>query len=385
MQTAPHPASGMPMDFAQARALFPFLEKQVYFNTSAVAPASVRLSDGYHRIVEQWTENGFDYIAAERSADRAREAAARLLGCSAADIAQIASVSAAAGLVAAQFLPARPGENVVIGAQEYSSNHFPWRHLASRGYDVRQVAFRNGGLSPEDVAAAVDGGTRLLAASAVQTATGHRTDLGALSAIARKSGAWFFVDGSQSMGALDMSGDLAGIDFLATADHKFLLNAARGMGYFYVRPSLRDRIVPFGAGWKAGEKPLESFFGPRMELSATASRFDNSVSWLAAMGDEICFALIEEIGPSRIYERNARIAGMLRDALAARGLAPLRMAPENRSHVVALPLAGRDPAAVLGRLRERNVICAARDGNLRVSVNFYNDETDVERLAAALG
>ncbi len=372
------------MDIADARALFPLLEKQTYFNTSAVAPANIRLAEGYHRFIEQWTDSGFDYIAAERSADRARMAVARLIGCGADDVAQIASVSAAAGLVAAQFLPAKPGENVVVGAQEYSSNHFPWRQLESRGYTVRQVAFRGGGLCPDDVAAAVDGGTRLLAASAVQTASGHRTDLAALSSVARSAGAWFFVDGSQSVGALDMSRDLAGIDFLATADHKFLLNAARGMGYFYVRPSLRESIVPFGAGWKAAGKPLESFFGPRMELSATASRFDNSISWLAAVGDEICLALIEEIGPSRIYESNARIAGALRDALAARGHAPINMAPENRSHVVALPLAGRDPAAVLAGLREKGVVCAARDGNLRVSVNFYNDETDVERLAAAL-
>ena len=79
-------------------------------------------------------------------------AVARLIGADAADIALIPSVSSAAGLVAAQFGPAEPGQNVVIGEREYSSNHFPWRQLAHKGYDVRQVPFRNGGLEPDDVA-----------------------------------------------------------------------------------------------------------------------------------------------------------------------------------------------------------------------------------------
>ena len=35
-----------------------------------------------------------------------------------------------------------------------------------------------------------------------------------------------------------------------------------------------------------GRVPFEAFFGPEMDLSPTASRFDNSISWLAAVGNE---------------------------------------------------------------------------------------------------
>ena len=115
-------------------------------------------------------------------------AVAALLGAEPSDVALIASVSAAAGLVAAQFGPGRAGQNVVIGEREYSSNHFPWRLLARKGYDVRQVPFRNGGLEPDDIAQHVDEGTVLVAFSGVQTATGHRSDIAAISAIARRRG-----------------------------------------------------------------------------------------------------------------------------------------------------------------------------------------------------
>ena len=367
-----------------AREEFPFLADRVYLNTAAVGLGCRRLASAYKSFIDEWTADGLDFVRAERASDASRAAFARIIGASPDDVALIPAVSAAAGLVAAQFTGAAAGENLVIGAQEYSSNHFPWRQLAARGYDIRQVPFRGGGIDPDDLATRVDGGTRLIALSAVQTATGHRSDLASVSAIASGVGAWVFVDGSQSVGALDMAADLPGIDFLAASDHKFLLNAARGMGYLYVRQSLREQILPLGAGWKAGAVPLESFFGPRMELSDTASRFDSSISWLAAIGDEVCLSLLEQVGPSDIYAWNRTLAATLRQALADASVSVLQLPAANQSHIVAVPLGGRDPAPVLARLRSSGIICSARDGNLRISLHFYNNLADIERLTTAL-
>ena len=229
-------------------------------------------------------------------------------------------MSSAAGLVAAQFGPAAPGENVVIGEREYSSNHFPWRQLARKGYDVRQVPFRNGGLEPEDVAQRVDGGTRLVAFSGVQSATGHRSDIAAISALAREVGAIVFVDGSQLVGALPVAEDLRHVDVLATADHKFLLNAGRGMGYCYLSPAAQERFTPINAGWRAGADPFESFFGPTMDLSPTASRFDNSISWLAAIGNRAALGSSTSSAPTPSTPATASSRSVLRAALAECGL-----------------------------------------------------------------
>jgi selenocysteine lyase/cysteine desulfurase len=89
----------------KARAEFPLLEDRVCLNAAAVASC---------------------------------HAFARIIGATSEDVALIRSVSAAAGLVAAQFVEALGDENLRIGAQEYSSNHFPWRQLAGRGHEVRQ-------------------------------------------------------------------------------------------------------------------------------------------------------------------------------------------------------------------------------------------------------
>src|ERR1700712_371160 len=212
------------MDFATARDLFPVTRRIAYLNTAAVGLASSRLTEAYARVLANWTANGFDYVRGEAAARAARNSVAQLIGASAADVALVPSVSAAAGLVAAQFLPAARGENLVVGEQEYSSNQFPWRQLVHRGYGIRLAAFRDGGIVPEEIARHVDGGTRLIAVSAVQSATGHRTDLAALFRIAREHGALLFVDASQAVGALDVTGDTPLADFMAFSDHKFLLN-----------------------------------------------------------------------------------------------------------------------------------------------------------------
>ena len=372
------------LDITEARRRFPATQQVAYFNTAAVGLASDTVAATYRALVEEWTEHGFDWMRGETSAENARRSAAALLGAEASDVALIASVSAAAGLVAAQFGPARTGQNIVIGEREYSSNHYPWRLLAAKGYDVRQVAFRNGGLEPDDVAEHVDARTQLVAFSAVQTATGHRSDVAAIASLAREVGALVFVDGSQAIGALPVADDLGHVDVLATADHKFLMNAGRGMGYCYLSPAAQDRFVPVNAGWKAGAVPADSFFGPTMTLSTTASRFDSSISWMAAAGNEAALSVLQEFGPEAVYRRNRELADLLRTSMSELGWAPADLPPANRSTIVAVPLRGTDPGALLADLRRRGTVCAARDGNLRLAVHFYNHEEDVERVVEAL-
>jgi cysteine desulfurase/selenocysteine lyase len=367
-----------------ARDLFPATAGRAYFNTAAVGLASGRLAEAYRAFIDEWAADGLDYGRGERAAGLARSAVARLIGADAADIALIPAVSAAAGLVAAQFGPAGPGESIVIGQREYSSNHYPWRLLAGKGYDVRQVPFRNGGLEPDDIARRVDGGTRLVAFSGVQSATGHRSDIAAISGLARAVGAIVFVDGSQLVGAVPVASDLRHVDVLVAPDHKFLLNAGRGMGYCYLSPAAQARFTPVSAGWRAGSSPFDSFFGPAMNLSATASRFDSSISWLAAIGNQAALHVFDDFGPGAIYARNRELTARLRAALTGIGWNPADLPAQNQSTIVSVPLGDQGAAQLLSTLFEQGVICSARDGNLRLAVHFYNHEDDIERLVTAL-
>jgi cysteine desulfurase / selenocysteine lyase len=371
-------------DIRAARLLYPATGEFAYFNTAAVGLASRPMADAYEAFLNEWITNGLDYVRGEEAAENARSSVAALMGTARENVALIASVSAAAGLVAAQLRRATGAENVVIGEREYSSNHFPWRQLTNNGYEVRQVPFRNGGFEPEEVAKHVDADTRLVAFSGVQSATGHRSDVAAICTLARGVGAIVFVDASQMLGAMPVGDHLEHVDVLASADHKFLLHAGRGLGYCYLSPRVRKDFIPINAGWKAGAVPLESFFGPRMELSSTASRFDNSISWLAAVGNEAALSLFDDFGPETIYDRNAELSALLRSALVDAGWPPVPLPAANQSSIVSVPLGDRDGPNVVGALKERRIACAARDGNLRLAIHFYNHEDDIDRLIRAL-
>ncbi len=375
--------SAIDINIEDARSLFPATGRLAYFNTAAVSLGSTALEAAYTTLIDDWTRSGFDFARGEQAGENARAAFAAVVGARVEDIALIPSVSAAAGLIASQFGPAERGENILIGEREYSSNHFPWRMLEHKGYELRITPFRNGGLEPDDVAERSDEGTRLIAFSAVQTASGHLTDVPAMTQIARRVGAWTFVDGAQAAGALPVAHYLEDIDFFVAPNHKFLLNAARGMGYCFINRRVRDSLVPTCAGWKAGAVPFDSFFGPEMTLSPTASRFDNSPAWMAAVGDEAALSLFDRFGPDALFARNRQLVSELRERLTDVGIST-DVPPANESTIVAIPIGGEDPGTLLERLSDAGVVCSLRDGHLRAAIHFYNNADDLDRLVSGL-
>ena len=155
------------MDLAALRSLFPGLERRVYLNTATMALGSLPVRGAYEHALAEWTAGEFAWPEAEHAPDEARALFPRIVGADPDEIALVPSVSTAAGIVAAQFPPAQPGETVLVGDIEYCSNFYPWQLLAERGYDVRLVAAVDGMLPPEAYAARADGGARLIAVSAV--------------------------------------------------------------------------------------------------------------------------------------------------------------------------------------------------------------------------
>jgi selenocysteine lyase/cysteine desulfurase len=297
------------------------------------------------------------------------------------EVAIVPAVSVAAGIVAANLPPAARGENIVVAESEFASNYYPWVLLRERGYQVRTVPFTEDGVSADAYGNAGDGGTRLIAVSAVHSPNGFRTDLAALSRIAARSGAWLFVDACQAAGSVSVDVVRDGVDFLAAASHKFLLGS-RGMGYLYVRPQLLDRIRPIFPGWKAARKPLGAFYGPEMDLSPTASKLDTSLAWFAALAEQASLGIFQRFGIQPILARNAQLSQRLLDALLANGIS-LRPFPEqHRSPIVSVPV--KNAENTMARLRAAGVVASMRAGRIRLALHFYNLEEEIDRVAELL-
>jgi selenocysteine lyase/cysteine desulfurase len=364
---------------------FPVARNWAYFDHAAVAPLPRRSGDAVRSWIEHQAGHGVvGWPELERRVEGIRDQVAVLINADRDEIAFISSTTQGIGLIAEGY-PWREGDNVVTAADEYPSNLYPWMNLASRGVAVRMVPARGGRIPVEDLAAAIDRATRVLAISHVEFATGFRNDLDALAELCRARGVALFVDAIQGLGPFRIDVRRTPIDFLAADGHKWLLGP-EGAGFLYVRRDWIDRLRPLGVGWHS---VVGSYNAPQPEfrLKPNAQRWEGgsfNMPGLLAFGASL--GLILEWGPDAVSRRILDRAQTVRELAASSGWAVYgsELAAE-RSAIVVLECPGADPAAAARELRRRDrVVAACRRGRLRISPHAYNNDEDLDRLRAGL-
>ncbi|MGP0067182.1 MAG: aminotransferase class V-fold PLP-dependent enzyme [Isosphaeraceae bacterium] len=364
---------------------FPVARNWAYFDHAAVSPLPRRSGE----VLREWTfeqeQNGVvGWPEQERRLELARDRVAGLINAHRDEIAFINSTTHSIGLIAEGY-PWRDGDSVVTAAEEYPSNLLPWMNLAARGVEVRQVASREGRIWLEDLVAAIDRSTRLLAISHVEFATGFRNDLDALAEICQARGVALFVDAIQGLGPYRIDVRRTPIDFLAADGHKWLLGP-EGAGFLFIRRDWIDRLRTIGVGWHS---VVGSYNAPRVELrlKPNAQRWEGgsfSMPGLLTFGASV--ELFHEWGLEAVARRIVDRAEAVRELAATAGWTVYGSLRESdRSTIVVLERAGVDPAAAAIELRRtRGLVVACRRGRLRISPHVYNNQDDLERLRAGL-
>ena len=172
----------------------------------------------------------------------------------------------------AEGYPWQTGDNVVVPADEYPTNLHPWRHLQSRGVEVREVQSVHNRLPVEVLQRAMDGRTRMVSISLVQYGTGFRADLEGLGKVCAQKGVFLTVDGIQGLGVLPVHPKKLGVHALACGGSKWLLGP-QGVGFLYLDQSWREKIRPTSVGWHSVEDPFQ-FRHEFPPLAASAKRYE---------------------------------------------------------------------------------------------------------------
>lgn len=367
------------------RAEFPVTRHWAFLNHAAVAPLSRR---AYERILE-WAADFADHGNVHeadwyRHVECVRAQSARLIAATPEEIAFLKNTSEGLSLVA-EGLDLRPGDSVVAVAREFPANIYPWLHLERRGVKVRFVEPADQGrVRLEQIAAAIDASTRLLTISFVQYASGFRSDLAALGALCRERNVLFCVDAIQGLGVFPVDVGVMQIDFLVADGHKWLL-APEGAAIFYCRRALLDRLRPISVGWKSVANHA-AFANIDFRFPETAARFECgslNVAGIAALGASL--GLLEEVGIAEIERRVLTITERITQRLSEAGAniySP--RGPGEWSGIVSFDWPGADPKRVKPFCLTRQVVISHREGRLRASPHFYNDESDVDALLDAL-
>lgn len=316
--------------------------------------------------------------------DRLRRTVARLINAAPEEIAIVQNTSHGLNLVA-QSLPFRPGDNIIFCDMEFPSNVYPWMLLErQKGVEARCVPHDRGGLTVEVLEAHADRRTRAVAVSSVEFLTGFRTDLAAIGEWCRAHGAYFIVDGIQSLGAIPMDVRALGIDFLACGGPKWLMGPV-GVGFLYCRRELLEEMSPPMAGcisvvnWQEWRQYDLTFL-------PDAHRFDLGGSNLVGMtGLMTAIELLLETGIENIHRHTLYLTERLIADLQRRGYPVVsNLDPAHRSAIVSFAVSG-DVRAAHARLREAKVAVSLRESYIRVSPHGYNTEEEVMRVGEVLG
>ncbi len=365
---------------------FPVARKWAYLDHAAVAPLPRRSGEALRGwIAGQENDGVIGWPANERRLEAIRDRVAALINADRDEIAFISSTTHGIGLIAEGY-PWRAGDTVVTAADEYPSNLYPWMNLESRGVGVRQVPSRGGRIELEDLDAAIDGSTRLLAISHVEFATGFRNDLDALGELCQARGIALFVDAIQGLGPHRIDVRRTPIDFLAADGHKWLLGP-EGAGLLFVRRDWIDRLRPIGVGWHS---VVGSYNAPAPEfrLKPSAQRWEGgsfNMPGLLTFGASL--DLFFEWGLDHVVRRIADRARAVREIAAARGLVGLRLAarggPSRRSSCSRRTASTRPPWPPRCDATTGSSPPAGAGGSESVRTSTTN-ESDLERLRAGL-
>lgn len=369
------------------RALFDIPDDVAYFNTAYNAPLLRASRDALvcaaGAKLRPWERAPADFFA---DAETLRGVSAALFGTAAENFAIVPAASYGIS-TAARILEPRlqAGDHILVAAQEFPSNIFPWQRIAAeRGAAIRTAGRPVDGDWTRAVLAALDPSVRIAALSAYHWTDGATFDLVAIGAACRANGTVLVLDVTQSLGAAPL--DLAAVrpDFMVAAGYKWLL-CPYGFSLLYVDPR-----------WH-GERPLEESWLARSnaqdftrladycaEYRAGARRYDVGETCVTTLLPGAIAALrqIEQWGIAGIEAR----LGAITDRIAA-AVAPLGyeiLAPHFRSrHILGLSVAG-DPQDLIGLLRARNIHVSQRGDAIRIAPHLHVTDSDVDRLIEAL-
>jgi isopenicillin-N epimerase len=334
-----------------------------YFNHGGYGACTREVFEEYQRLQLELEREPTEFLARrfEGAMHDARSALAAFVGALGDDLVFMPNATSALNAVI-RSLRIRPEEEILTTKHEYGAI------LRTLGFIRANVVL----VEPEELIANIGIRTRAVVVSHVTSPTGLVLPVETICAAARKAGVLSIVDGAHVPGHLPLDVRSLGADVYAGNCHKWLC-APKGSGFLWTRTEHQDWIEPLVISWGYHEG---AGFGERHGWQGTR----DPAAYLAVP------KALEMHGTFDLDEA-AHLADEAERRLSPFGLKPLRgaRAPLMRALTVRTP----DPSLLSRRLYDEHRVEVPvyewEDTTLvRVSIGPYNDESDVDRLVAAL-
>ena len=142
----------------------------------------------------------------------------------------------------------KEGDEIIISTLEHHSNIVPWQMLCQQTGAVLKVIPVNdaGELVQEEYEKLLSRKTKLVAVNHVSNALGTVNPIADMIAKAHAVGAWFLVDGAQSVPHMKVDVQALDADFYTFSSHKIF--GPTGLGVLYGKESILEELPPYQGG-----------------------------------------------------------------------------------------------------------------------------------------
>jgi selenocysteine lyase/cysteine desulfurase len=368
------------------RALFDIPRDVCFLNAAAWSPLPLAVQEagrtGVARKGQPWKLDA-DFMS--KQYERARRAAAALIGADPVDIALIPSVGYGVS-TAGKVIDLPRGSRVLVLQDDHTSPVLEWMSRAEDGgFTVEQVRQPENG---DWTSAVLEAMTRtnapplsLVSISSVHWSDGGAIDLPRIAEAARQAAAAFLVDATHDAGVRRIDVKTLDPDFLIFPTYKWVLGPY-GRAFMYVARRHQNGVpLEQTAPARKGVAAEQKVYFRDLSYADGARRYDMGerdhfiTLEMAAVGME----MMAGWGNDAILARLGMLTDRLADGLANTGVRMLDRrlrAP----HLICLQFPKGMADDLPQKLAAENVYAAPRLGRLRISPHVYNDEQDVDRF-----
>lgn len=368
----------------------------VFLNHGSFGACPREVFEQYQRWQLEMERNPVEFLGRRSGAllADARQRLGAFVGAPGEDLVFIPNATTGVNIVA-RSLQLQPGDEVLTTDHEYGACDAAWRIVCDRAGAKLRRATVPLPFDPANWAAALMAQatprTRMIFASHITSTTALTFPVAELCALARAAGIPTLIDGAHAPGQVALDLQAIGADFTTGNCHKWLC-APKGSAFLHVRPERQAALDATVVSWGyvAGEGGHSGF-----DAYTGRSTFERRLQWQGTR-DLAAFltvpAAIDFQAGHRWPARQALCHAMAVDTLhrvvRRNGLQPV--APdESYAQMVTVPVRSSDADGLRRRLFEQHRIevpVTQHGGHtfVRVSVQVYNTQDDLDRLCAAL-
>lgn len=363
------------INWEKYREMFPVVTQQTYFMTAGGGALSKQALNAVTERYQSLALNGGRIFGDNiQLMETCREKIAKLINAEKEHIAFIPSVSFGMNALA-HSLPRK--DSVLLVKNDFSSSILPWENA---GHSVKWTD--SAANLAEQLVSAQQENEKIssIVASYVHYANGYKLNLERIKEL--KKDAHFIVNGTQGIGAFPIDVKKQGIDALVCSCYKWM-GCGEGIAFIYIHPDLFKKLTPALIGWRSVQSAMN--FDGSCQFYQSARVFE--LGWdnmTIFSGFNAAVDLIDEIGIANIAERIMFLTDYLVERLRQLNIPVLSNTEKQyRSGIIQLgPF--QELEKIMKLLESHNVWVTQRDGGIRVSLHYYNNEADIDNLLNAL-